>query len=73
MREGRNSGSREMRGGSGVGGGGEIGLWRMQINLIFCSGFCLFCNNFHFVLCGIVASWDNVLFLLYYIFFCNHN
>ena len=36
-------------------------------------GFCLWCNNFHFVLCGILASWDNVLFLLYYFFFCNHN
>ena len=36
-------------------------------------GFCLWCNYFHFVLCGTLASWNNVLFLLYYFFFCNHN
>ena len=36
-------------------------------------GFSLWCNNFHFVLCGMLASWDNVLFLLFYFFFCNYN
>lgn len=64
MGEGKSSGSREMRGGREVGG---MGLWSMQINLLFCSGFCLWCNNFHFVLCGMLASWDNgivVFFLL---------
>ena len=24
--------------------------------------FCLWCHKFHFVLCGILASWDDVLF-----------
>ena len=65
MGEGRNSGSREMRGGSG---GGEMGLQSMQIDLMFCSGFCLWCNNFHFVLCAILASWDDVLFFYCIIF-----
>ena len=53
-----------MRGGSGGGGGGGMGRQSMPINLMFCSGFCLWCNNFHFVLCAILASWDDVLFFI---------
>ena len=43
------------------GGGGGMGLQSMPINLMFCSGFFLWCKNVHFVLCAILASWDNVL------------
>ena len=34
-----------------------------EINLIFYPGFCLWCNtcNFYFLLCGILASQDDVL------------
>ena len=66
MGEGRSSGSREMRGGRESGGGGGTSEHVNKLNIL--PGSCLWCNNFHFVLCGLLASWDNVLFFYCIIF-----
>ena len=74
MGEGRSSGSTEMtHRAEEVEGGGQGIRTSKQVNkLIFCPGFCLWYNNSHFVLCVILALWEDVLFSLHYFSFCKH-
>ena len=74
MGEGRSSEIREMthRAEEVEGGGGVIGLQSKEINFIFCPGFCLWYKNFHFVLCAVLASWEDVVFSIHYFSFCKH-